>query len=204
MSIYSKHTPPIGFYIYAYLRKDGTPYYIGKGERARAWSHSKKERINVPVDTCRIVIMESCLTELGAFALERRYIRWYGRKDENTGILQNRTDGGDGTSGMKLSTAQRNLHRAIQKKKVRAGTHHLLSGEIQRKITKDRIENGTHNFLGPDQSRKLAEIRISNGSHNFLGDSHPNKKRVICNICGKVTSPTALTRYHKHPLPQIS
>ena len=95
------------FYVYAYLREDGTPYYIGKGKNRRVFNKSNRTTPAPPKD--RILIILENLTEEQAFANEKDFIAWYGRKDNGTGILRNLTDGGEGQSGYR--------HREEDKKK---------------------------------------------------------------------------------------
>jgi len=81
---------------YAYLREDGTPYYIGKGNKHRPYS--KNRRFKPPARN-RILILKKDLTEEDAIRHEIYMIAVFGRKDLGTGILRNLTDGGEGISG---------------------------------------------------------------------------------------------------------
>ena len=159
------------YYTYAYLRKDGTPYYIGKGKGNRAWS--KHKNIPVPKNKSQIVILESKLTEIGAFSLERRYIRWYGRKDNKTGILRNRTDGGEGLTGRKCP------------EHLKKHYSDLFSG---RKINYKRTEEHNKNhskFMSGNQFAKGSKRPDLNAHIVYMSCLHCKKKFNLGN-------------YHRH------
>ena len=103
------------FYVYAYLRKDGTPYYIGKGSGQRAYKHGPTEPTQPPQDKSRIVMLYEQLSESEAFTIETQLISKYGRKDLGTGILRNLTEGGEGASGYKHSEEVRKNISSMQK-----------------------------------------------------------------------------------------
>lgn len=106
---------PNRFYTYAYLREDRTPYYIGKGQTGRVYQRGGKP-CGIPKDKSRIIFLKQNLTEEEAFKHEKYMIAIFGRKDLGTGILYNRTDGGEGGSG-----AIRNEETRIKISKSRKG-----------------------------------------------------------------------------------
>jgi hypothetical protein len=86
------------YYTYAYLREDRTPYYIGKGSGRRI-NENKGRPCGRPKDKSKIILLKQNLTEEEAFKHEIYMIAVFGRKDLGTGILNNRSDGGEGNSG---------------------------------------------------------------------------------------------------------
>ena len=122
---------PTRFYVYRYNRADGTPYYVGKGTRSRAYSQHN-HMVKLPSRE-RIEIVAKDLTADEADAHEIALIKKYGRKDLGTGCLCNLTDGGNGIQGhspvtrKKMSDARSGVARPddvmakVQEAKLRQG-----------------------------------------------------------------------------------
>ena len=124
------------FYTYAYLRKDGTPYYIGKGKGYRAWvTHHKP--VEKPSHD-RIMLLKTNLTEQEAFKHEAYMIAVFGRKDTGTGILRNRSDGGEKSRAGGIGNFREGTKHKEETKKL-IGSYHKgknVSEETKEKLRK--------------------------------------------------------------------
>jgi len=163
------------YYTYAYLREDRTPYYIGKGKGNREYKRSRND-IRPPKDKTRIIYLKQNLTEEEAFKHEIYMIAVFGRKDLGTGILRNRTDGGEGVSGRILSQeSRRKISEANKGNTNCLGKTH--SEESRKKMSES--QKGNTKRLGKTHSeetkRKMSDS--SKGNTNWLGKTHSEETK---------------------------
>ena len=113
--------------------------------------------------------------------MERRLIRWYGRKDIGTGILYNRTDGGDGAPGVKLSFERR---KSISES---------LKGIPKPWASRPGQAN---TFFGKKHTpeSKLKQSHAKQGTLNPMSGRKQN--RITCLVCKQETSVNSFAAKH--------
>jgi hypothetical protein len=160
---------PDRFYVYAYLRikdsshgRKGSPYYIGKGSGNRVKSNQGRAA-NPPKDKSMVVYVQEGLAEKQAFDLERYCIALYGRIDLGTGCLRNKSDGGEGSSGVVITDERRQKISRAHKGKV-------VSAEARRRIG----DASRGRKKSPETLQKMSEKSKGENNH-FFGKKHSDE-----------------------------
>lgn len=201
------------YYVYLYLReKDsdisitGTPYYVGKGCDRRAFT-KHQTGIAVPKDKNRIIFIAENLSEKEAHELEIITIKKYGRIDLGTGILRNKTDGGEGTSGSKHSEKTRKkMSKSMKGKHI--GKKHFYDPITDHEIVcdpKDIISGYVHGrsnkFKKTHKHKKWYYNPISNEEILCLDENVP-KNYVMgrsCKYIEKLTNSKKGKSFYHNP-----
>jgi hypothetical protein len=143
------------YYTYAYLREDGTPYYIGKGKGNRAYVKHWRSKIKggyfAPPEKNKILILKKNLTEDEAYQHEMYMIEVLGRKDLGTGILRNMSAGGKGGKGVPAWN------------KGKKGTCPEHQKEKNRQMMNERYKNGLDVSGGNNPRAKTWRIVYEDG-----------------------------------------
>ena len=187
------------YYTYAYLREDKTPQYIGKGKGNRLYKRGSRV-FAPPKDKSRIIYLKQNLTEGEAFKHEIYMIAVLGRIDLGTGILHNRTDGGDGVSGYIPSEETRKKISVATKGKNHPMYGKTLSDETKRKISEKTRGKKIKPFT-EEHRRKLsvASKNLSEETRKKLSDANRGENNPNYGKTASEETKRKMSEAHKNP-----
>jgi hypothetical protein len=165
------------YYVYAYLREDGTPYYIGKGSGRRVYSN-RGRRIHKPTDISRIQILEYYENEEDAFAKEIELIKQYGRKDIGTGILWNMTDGGEGTVNKSPETIEKIRQANTGKKHSEETKSKLREYRLKQVFTEEHKQKHKEVVGSAKNRQKIKDAMSSPEVRKRMSESLKNSEKA--------------------------
>jgi hypothetical protein len=152
-------------YVYRHIRLDkNEPFYIGIGSDE---NHSRsRERYNrnglwkiiATKSEIEVEILLDDLTYKQAQEKEKEFIALYGRKNNNSGILTNLTDGGEGNLGT-IITEETRKKLSIAHKGNKSRTGHILSEETRLKMSIARTGKKMPIFT-EEHRKKLSMAKI--------------------------------------------
>ena len=142
-----------GHYVYAYLREDGSPYYIGQGQVYRITQNTL-----APPEKERRIFLKKNLSQEDAWRYEEYYISLYGRERDG-GILINRSLGGK-RSGLEKHSSESNEKKRLSMLGKNRRKH---TEEHRRKhsLTKKRLYRDGRIPPPPSQEKPFAFISPS-------------------------------------------
>ena len=176
------------YYTYAYLREDGTPYYIGKGKAGRI--NNKLHAIHLPPEEGRRIFLKQNLTDEEARKHEVDMIAVLGRKDLGTGILRNMTDGGEGCAGRVLSEeTKKKLSEAHKGKKKSIEHRKALSEAAKTRKVSDKWRESVSvakkgRFTGKE-NHNYGRKWWNNGSESVMSKECPGANYKLGRIINK-------------------
>lgn len=166
------------FYVYLHKRAtDGSIFYVGKGSGNRSTDFTHRSLHWKYVANKYGVVVDIALDNLSedeAFAEEVRLIALHGRKDKKSGTLVNKSDGGEGPSGMRLSDDAR---RIISQRQL-GDSNIAKRPEVRKKLSAAMAAHGnpmSDPIVRAKSAASRVGIKISSETRLKLSKSHLGK-----------------------------
>jgi hypothetical protein len=188
---------PTGYYTYAYLREDGRPFYVGKGQGSRAWDrHGSAKKPWSPPSNDRILFLKWDLSEDQALAHEIYLIALYGNAFKAGGWLTlNFTDGGEGTSGYVYTDELRGV-RAEQLRGNSYGANVVWTEDLRAKLSAATVGKKKTKTEAVEKRHDSLHLR-HHWRHSEMGDRYASASEMAREV-GVRTTGFSRARRGKH------